>query len=187
MKRKTKISNLAGGILDRSEMIKALTQATTGLLPEDTQLSSAALARIIGPVVQALESMALRMGDQLATQLAQKLADEKLIGAVTRIADALILRASDQFAGQIAKRLADSQVTNALAGKFADQLAARLADKKLIGAVTQIADALVSRATDQLAEKVAARLADKKFIGAVAGQFAALQGQPQPAKGKRKA
>jgi len=134
MKRKTKISNLAGGILDRSEMIKALAQATTGLLPEDTQLSSAALERIIGPVVQALESMALRMGDQLATQLAQKLADEKLIGAVT-----------------------------------------------------QIADALVSRATDQLAEKVAARLADKKFIGAVAGQFAALQGQPQPAKGKRKA
>jgi len=171
MKKNTKLSNLAGGILDRSEMIKVLTQTTIGLLPEDTQLSSAALARIIGPVVQALESMALRMGDQLATQLAQKLADEKLIGAVTQIADALVLRASDQFAGQIAKRLADSKVTDAIVGKVADQIA----------------------------EKFAARVGDEKFMGAVAGQFAAafggllqesvavLQIQPQPAKGKRKA
>jgi hypothetical protein len=171
MKKNTIIPRLAGGILDPSGMIKTLTQAATGLLPKDTQLSGAALERIIGAAVQVLESAALRMGDQFATQLAQKLADEKLIGAVTRIADAVILRASDQFAGQIAKRLADSQITNALAGKVAEQIA----------------------------EKFAARFADEKFIGAVAGQFAAafgdplegaaavLQFQPRPAKGKRKA
>jgi hypothetical protein len=164
MKQKTKKPSMAGGLLDRSEMIKLLTQATISLLPKDTNLSSAALGRIIGSAVQVLELAALRVGDQLAMQLVDKLADEKLIGAVTQIADAVVLRAFDQFEGEIAKRLADSKVTNALAGKVADQIA----------------------------EKVAATFSDKNFIGVVAGQFAAafsaaLQGQPQAAKGKREA
>lgn len=119
MKKSTKKPNLAGEILSRSEMIKIITQTTTGLLPKDTKLSSAALGRIIGPVVQVLESAALRMGEQLATQLAQRLADEKLIGAVTQIADALVSRATDQLAEKFAARLADKKFIGAVAAQLA--------------------------------------------------------------------
>jgi hypothetical protein len=132
MKKNTKKPSPADEILSRSEMIKVITQAAVSLLPKDTKLSKAALGQTIDATVQVLESAALRMGEQLASQLVQNLVDEKLIGSVTRIADALVLRAADQ-----------------------------------------------------IAEKIAAQLADKKFIGAVASQVAALQGKPQPAKGKR--
>ena len=162
MKKIPKMPGPAGGLIDRSGMIKALTGATAGLLPKNTQVSAAAIEKLLDIVVRLADAAALRVAEQLFGQIAAKLADEKLVAVAGNLADAAALR--------LAERLAKSKVVDALGGRVADliaeRLAARFADERFVGAV---------------AGKFAEAFGDP-----LDGAVAVLQVQPRQAKGKRK-